>query len=197
MSARVRNLILVALSAGGVGLVGALTRTDKAMAQGPHTFQVEVVNTPTVSVGNPASNPALTRDVDDAARQPFHVFLSCLIVTPNSSCSDFADAVPAGKVLVVETITASVRVPSGTVPRLNVFRAEGLVYFHAYLDLAHQGTATGNAYYRSVANVRLYFQGDTAPGLELESLGSLSGALEATVSGYFVDCGSSTACPIS
>jgi hypothetical protein len=84
-------------------------------------FDVNVVNTPTVSVATmpplliDSSNPVLVRDVDNPARQPFT--FQQLRVTNGGEPENFTFQVPTGKRLVVEQVSVEV---SGDITNLKV-----------------------------------------------------------------------------
>jgi hypothetical protein len=64
-----------------------------------NTPNVHVTNSPAVLVGNPSSSPVLTRSVDDPGLQPFQF-------TQQGPDLLFRFAVPAGKTLVIENLSA-------------------------------------------------------------------------------------------
>ncbi len=131
-----------------IGLIGVLTLLAIATIGRPHTGlgasgsdiraaaaqtqNVNVVNTPTVQVGNfpvttnvavtgtptvgldagnntvkiDTSNPVLVRDVDNPARQPFEGSTSLVVVFGQTQALGHFITVPAGKVLIVEHVSA-------------------------------------------------------------------------------------------
>jgi hypothetical protein len=74
-----------------------------------------------VTVVNPSASPVPTKDVDNPARHPF--VAQCDINVMASSVPQFCDlgTVPAGSVLVVETVLGSIGTTVVTDPNLSAF----------------------------------------------------------------------------
>jgi hypothetical protein len=72
-----------------------------------------------VKVMNGAGNPVPVGDVDQPARQIFRESLSCAVAQGQIDCMNQL-SVPAGKLLVIETISATLNVPGGQQPSLSV-----------------------------------------------------------------------------
>ena len=191
---RRQKFMLLGGTIGGIALLATLTTSPEAWAQG-------MMKTLLVQVTNPAADPVLVRDVDNAVYQPFSAFLSCAIDPGDTFCADsMADFVPPGELLVVETITAEANGPVGQVVLLNAFKGNSSgSNVHAFLSLVPQaGTASGNTFYRSVTTgARLYFEAGTSFGLTLARQGVTDDAgLSAVVTGFMVNCGPGPGCAI-
>src|SRR5438552_13850372 len=74
----------------------------------PYPSNVNVVNTPNVNVVNTPASPVPVRDVDNPARQPFHVEAVAGFADGASTTGGILiPAVPAGKRLVIEHLSVS------------------------------------------------------------------------------------------
>lgn len=92
--------------------------------------------------GNTAATPLFVRDTDNPARQPFVSFCS-LSAFPGLGSCNFA-TVPAGKELVIEMFTVSIRMVVGDKPFSSVLSgaANGTGY-NLFYPLSFNGTETG------------------------------------------------------
>jgi hypothetical protein len=78
----------------------------------PVTGTVTVTNAPTsTTVNNPATNPVLVRDVDVEQREPVQFRGVTTSFTGSSGSTSFV-TVPAGKMLVIEHVSASINLPT-------------------------------------------------------------------------------------
>lgn len=82
--------------------------TVRARQQGDWT--VGIVGTPTVEVGNTEAAPVLTRDVDRPTAQPFKAEVVLNVPDGNGGENAFV-TIPAGKILVIEHVSAWGSVP--------------------------------------------------------------------------------------
>lgn len=82
----------------------------------PISTDVNVVNTPSVTVNNPTGSPVPVRDVDHAALQPVSGECDAVYgtVTNLKQCALYT--VPAGKRLVVETVMYQLSIDTGAFP---------------------------------------------------------------------------------
>jgi hypothetical protein len=96
---KLKNTLMLVGAVGALGLVSSVLTSKPAVAQG---------GGPTVTIGNPLPLPV--RNVDEVKRVPFQLDLEC---TGNFGGCPAGYSVPAGKRLVVEHISARVRVPQG------------------------------------------------------------------------------------
>lgn len=157
-----------------------------------------------VSVTNPARNPVLVRDVDNAVRQTVQGFSEC--GGSGSTCGVPLYLVPSGKLLVLETLTTSMQVPTGgkalvtlTINDPAVFKTE--LFF---LTLESQGTFTGSSsspadFFTGTHLVRIYAgPGSTVSFNSQTNVSNSTAVIDSTVSisGYLVNCGSGSGCPL-
>lgn len=95
-----------------VSTQGTTNVAGVVQAQQNGAWNVGIVGTPTVKVGNTVASPAIVRDVDSRARGAFQLELDVPI--PSGSFSAFNSfPVPEGKRFVIEYASATVRTPSG------------------------------------------------------------------------------------
>ena len=188
----------VLASLGLVILLASLLFVDPARghaAAPPGDRDVKVVNTPAepvpvtgaVTVGNAAASPVLVRDVDRSAPQPF----SYSTATSFPGTSDFAGPmtfnVPAGKILVIETVSMKVEVAAGSNLRAAFATFSGGVASEFYLPMT--GTPWG-AFQRFQTTQQVRIHAD--PGAQVWTLVQREGALPGgaawfNVAGYLVD----------
>lgn len=81
-----------------------ITSMPTVKAQQFGSWNVDITNTPSVQVGNTATNPVQVRDVDSPARQPFQKGIAVTIPAGTGFESAFFQ-VPAGKRLVIEYVS--------------------------------------------------------------------------------------------
>ena len=150
-----------------------------------------------VQIGNSPASPVLVRNVENPARQPFQASGHCSLTNLLNCSADIA--VPAGKLLVIETITLQFLVDTGLRGEASVVvTLNGSPQFHL-LPVDFQATTTsGTDVLRGAHAVRLYAD----PGSKVTFAAEVTnipvvGDFTATFSGYLVDCGSGTGtCPI-
>jgi hypothetical protein len=166
-----------------VGLIGLVTplpsRGQGSSGNAPPPSDVNVVN--------PATNPALVRDVDRPAAQPYQDTLSVEIPNGETSESGALNPVPTGKRLVVEY--ASARADFAGDQMATVTLVSGDVRYH--LPMIFQGFFGhfGNRA-RLVASepVRLYIDAGGSLGVEVSRTGDLeSGFISVSISGHLVN----------
>lgn len=161
----------------------------------PTTQDVNVVNTPNVSVVNTTASPVQVRDVDNPARQPFHAQVMGGFADGASTTGDIIlTTVPDGKQLVIEYVSifgamitgqqmidASVKFHSGFYDEYD---------FHHLMNESRTNVAGTLDYFVASGPVRFY----SGPGpvycfAERNSTtGANPNSVTFTVSGYFVDC---------
>jgi len=150
-----------------------------------------------VQIGNSPASPVPVRNVENPARQPFQASGQCSLTNLLNCSADIA--VPAGKLLVIETITLQFLVDTGLRGEASVVvTLNGSPQFHL-LPVDFQATTTsGTDVLRGAHAVRLYAD----PGSKVTFAAEVTnipvvGDFTATFSGYLVDCGSGTGtCPI-
>jgi len=168
----------------------AFTDVGQAVAA-PAASNVNVVNTPTVIIGNNPSTPLPVFNVDNPASQPFQESAQFtmagdpLIFATNSDIT----VVPAGKMLVIEHVTFS----GGTGPPGKMFAGistsiVGPEKTH-WLVLTEHGVVLGTTVFMASQPMRLYAgPGTTVRGNAFRSPDSLGeGPGEFSISGHFVD----------
>jgi hypothetical protein len=74
--------------------------------------QVGISGTPTVTVGNGATNPAIVRDSDSPGRQPFEQ-LFLVTLTDGAGWGEISIQVPPGKRWVIEHASGEASLPTG------------------------------------------------------------------------------------
>ena len=204
-------IVLIGLGACAMGIT-MLGSAPAYTQQGPpgldvivrNTPDVNVVNNPLVSalqsgpwnmgingsvnIGNSATSPVPTRDVDNPARQPFQWPFVWFV--PPGLASEFSPSVtvPAGKCLVIETVSAQAVADVSTFMRLRILTtANGQLVGH-FIDVENRGTAGGLNNFHGTHAVRIYAD----PGTTVRfgaGRGDTSGYVDvnAAISGYFVD----------
>jgi hypothetical protein len=178
---KMKRLRTYAVFAGGlVILIGCLNLLTPSVAEAPPTTQVVVVN--------PGTSPVLVRDVDNRARQPFQEMKESNC-TNTSACSvQFTDP-PAGKLLVVETVSAQVViVPTGAefVLGFSVNQPSGNI--NLYLaPVRTVSDFSGHDIYQVTQQVRAYNQGSgPACGMSAPN-GATNLRIICAFAGYLVD----------
>ncbi len=171
---RFRNALLA--TAAALLIVQALlfTGPGQALAQ----------NVASVIVANTAANPVPVRDVDNG-QQPVIVAGSFAIATGQNSASRLLLTVPAGKRLVVETVSISLDIPQG-----QFLEKLTLTGNHHAFELAptRLGTNAGVDWYGGTFAFRTYVD----PGAEVIVFGyrnvtSGTTVISAVMSGYYID----------
>lgn len=183
-------------SGSNVGIAG----TPTVDAQQSGTWSVGISGTPTVGI-DAANNtvkidtasPVPVRDVDNPARQPFDGSISVLI----RDGFDFGfveldtSAVPAGKRLVIEHVSAFTSLPSGQKVVSILLRTLG--HGEAWLGADFRATTHGFDRFITSQPVRLYADSGATVGrapvsaLIVRDGDAGSGQLFVSISGYLVD----------
>jgi hypothetical protein len=147
----------------------------------------------------PPLSPVLVRDVDNAVRNPV-VAQTFDCVLPDGvldGTTTIGDAVPSGKLLVIETLTGSATPRTGqrAVLQMSITTAGTLV--GVQLPLALQAPSSGTDFYSGNVPVRLYVDSGTTPKVFCSRNATTGTAnFSVTYSGYLVDCGSGSGCPL-
>ena len=168
----------------------------------PFARDVNVVNTPlpvdvtntsldvtgTVLVANPSTDPVLVRDVDNPAPEPFQTTVLVSVSEGNAVGSE-SMAIPPGKQLVVEHVSAVVSLPIGQkVIRVGVkteLSGSGLV--EHFLPATLQGTQTADRdIFIASQQTRLYADPQLIVTFERDDF-SGNASSEFAISGYLVD----------
>jgi len=183
-----------------LAVIGTIMDARKVQAQGPSDgLSVKIVNPLPVPVtgsfsinGNSAANPLLVRSIDSPGRQPFESSATLTVNSSNQVIYTFP-AVPAGKRLVVEFLSAEAFAFSGTptaaVAHFAVFDGNSHV-FHL------PATQTATSRFQGTGQVRAYIDGGQKISMIFSynpgGSPSLSGG--AFLSGYLVDCTGANTC---
>ncbi len=186
-------IVLIGLGALTLGMT-MLGSAPAYTQQGAPTFDV--------NVANPASSPVLVREVDNPGRHAFQRSLSC-DDAPGAPAECFTFfTVPASQLLVIETVTAKARVIAGEKLILRVHTTVGpeTGRFH-YIKLVLHGTdGFGSSVFIAAESVRLYADPSSAVSVTLQNVdfggGSIVRLDDFVLSGYLVDCGAGSGCPL-
>lgn len=161
----------------------------------PVTGSITISNTPTVNVGNTATNPVLVRDVNNA-REPFMRFVE-LSIEPNETvfsaqfpaCPNnpnlCSNAVPPGKLMVIEHISAwaNLFVPGQRLLAVVEQVGPGLRYYPVVMYFQTYGD-----YFVGSNETKLYFWPGETVGARVRRDGvSGGGYVTMTISGYFMN----------
>ena len=158
----------------------------------PAVFSLNVVaappppqNTP-VTVTNTPANPVPTKDVDTPAKQPFQEE----VVATLASGPDGAviTTVPAGKRLVIETITSNSRIDISGVavsPQL-LLTVNNRTVTHI-IGLNSIGQNATISFWTATHGVRLYADPSTEVHVACRAIINANQFCDVTISGYFVD----------
>lgn len=199
------RLVCAAPFVGTVALLAPLSGHAQTLTVGPNK-PVLVVNSPsepvpvtgTISVDSSPESPAFVRDVDDPARQRFQASNVCEFAAGQERC--FIDlSVPSGKLLVIETISAHVFVQPGKRGKAAVDVAQGGDDVTYPLPLLNEGTFGLGDGFAGLHLVRLYADPGSTVTFFMDRSATATTIVEsasASVSGYLVECGVGTGCPI-
>ncbi len=100
------------------------------------------------------------------------------------------DPIPANRRLVIEFVSASITVPTGSDPLLTLHSLVGGRSSPFILPLTYIGPAANGDEYRVTMMVRLYVDGNGVNGPEVECLKSVSGpgsSCTVDISGYLIE----------
>jgi hypothetical protein len=180
------RIITCALAVAGVLFIGS-----QAMAQ---------QGGPSVTVINPATNPAKTSSVDDPGRIPYQFFklqrcvgsLSCQVTTPQ---------VPQGKRLVVQHVTALgiLSPPPGSyLVAGNVFRGEGelISTFTPPPLFAFNHSSSGEDNFVIDQTTLGYADAGSTVTFYTQTTGAFQ-QVDFTITGYLLDCTVNQCAPIA
>jgi len=178
---------------GGVSINGtpSVNVANVANVNVANTPAVSVTNTPTVNLaaGNSVkvesgASPLAVRSVSDPAHSFFHGQCVLPFQTPSPSCQ--AGTVPAGKVLVVESITGSLELTADVVLRPMDFNFQPLAA--TVLPQSHQVAGSDFQVLVVAQSTRMYFEAGTALVFHVTT-GNFPQTLFGTfhVNGYLVD----------
>ncbi len=187
---RIKNSLI---AFGGLSLlIGAIALVTPLPTQGHGDDPVgppkpvNVVNTPTVQVSNPAGAPVPVRDVDNPARQTVHTNVFCL-ANSMIGCDETIYTVPAGKRLVIEYASMVAEIPVGQVASWTISTfVGGRLERHRFPQTPPSVAFNNVNATESGQQVRIYAD----PGTNVKAGGipnSGSGPFTFTISGHLVD----------
>ena len=173
-------------------------------AAGPPTTNVNVVNSPTVNlapgssvgitgtpavqVSNSAASPVPIRDIDNPARQRWQGAAQVLFNFPDTQLvTTFGPAIPAGKIFVIEYITAHGALPSGQKLRFILFNDAGYTLIQHYFAPTFVGTDFTVDNLILSESVRFYAISMPTINVTRFPDNSGSGFVNLSLSGYLVD----------
>ena len=162
----------------------------------PVSGTVNLAATTSVGIaGNSALTPFFVRDVDNPAAQPFSAKALFSWANGEFLANAFIVAVPPGKRLVIEFVSANVNMPPGQKPYHTVLYATDPTFGNLrsiHLNATLQGSSPGGGFDSYVANqpVRIY----ASPGEYLavqvyrnSTASTFTDAIADDVAGYLVD----------
>jgi hypothetical protein len=170
----------------------ALSSATQAVPSPPSPTNVNVVNTPNVSVVNTTASPVPVRDVDNPARQPFEAQVVGGFADGAATTGDITIAtVPAGKLLVIEHVSVfGTMLPGQKLVRATIQTEDVSIY----LRISPQGSNAGGsrdyfiasgAVWTVTGKVHPVFRGT---GERDSFAGANPDSVTFTISGYFVNC---------
>jgi hypothetical protein len=141
-----------------------------------------------VQIGNPASSPAIVRNVDRPTAQPFRTTLfSTFNAGFAASTSAGPFVVPGGKRLVIEFVTVNITLPAQQ--QAQFARLDTTGSFNQYLSLTPAGNdATGKPVFIGTHRIFVILEpGTSMDAFGVRNSGTDFGVLIMTLSGYLVD----------
>jgi len=142
-----------------------------------------------VRVVNPPSAPALVRDVDARAREPFDAHFE-IILPPGAGGQNAAVAIPSGKRLVIEHASARGQVPAGQQIEYTLWtKLTTTSLLPHYLPVSQQYGVGLETVFIAGGPVRLYGDGDSASVYVRadRSLAQGTATVRLSLSGYLED----------
>ena len=178
--------------AGTVSITGTpgvnVMNTPSVMVSG--TPNVNVSNMPTVGIDPLNSTVKLLRDPENPARQPVNHLDGCSLNPGDFTCSAFSPyIVPAGKELVIESASASVRLPTTQkVADIHLATTAGGTGTIKYLAPSYQADDGTFAHFLASQQMRFYADPSTTVIMECDrNTGAGTGGCAVGFSGYLVD----------
>ena len=151
------------------------------------SWSVGINGTPNVTVGNTAGDPVLVRNVENAARHPFHATADCF--TNELSCSTTIAFVPAGKRLLIEYVSLqATSLPSGQVATMIISTLLGTRPAAHYFSPTPPATMLGTVT-RAGLGQQVRIHAGTETNVSVSGIKGVSGfgAFSFTISGYLED----------
>jgi hypothetical protein len=187
-----KEVIVVNPSTKPVPVVGTTTVTGTATISGD--VNATITGTPTVTVGNAATNPVHVQDMQDLATNAFQLQVGANMPGGSGQAnSPFSGSIPSGKRFVIESISAISEVGPSEKPWINMLinMTSGNQAFHN-LVLSFQSIASPfDLYQASSQATKIYVDSDTVTASTVNChrhpAGATSAACSVTFSGYLVN----------
>jgi hypothetical protein len=182
------KIVVFAVAFLAIALMASILVNHPVGAAGPPSgLDVQVLN-----------NPLTVRDAENPGRHAFQALAFCSAAPTITGCHvDFA--VPANQLLVIETVSASINMPEGQSGNSNIQTHTTSLGALFHLPLQLEGNnGSGFVFYGTTQSVRLYANPGTTVTATMNRLGGSTGtaAAGASISGYLIDCGAGTGCPL-
>jgi hypothetical protein len=168
----------------------------------------------TVRVTNPATQPVLTSRVDEPARVPYQVQLTgpsaigCGNILTTAICGGRINGVPAGKRLVIQSVTGSLVANASPtnaqiliaseLPSVGYYGVPSISIFPNIINIPGQPSfTTGDSNVIFQSHLTVYVDGGTRAQVSITLSGpSAASAPIIVVSGYVIDCTAAPCEPI-
>jgi len=181
--------------AGNVGISGtpnvnvANTPTTNALQAGSWNVGINGL----VQVGNPATNPVQVQDVGRTARQPFQI-ARLLFIIAGSTGGVFPVPLPAGRLVVIEQISARATLVTGQLITMSITSEFGGPGHSVFVVPKPHPFAAG--IFETTRNVRIYAHANSRFEVAVSLNNAMGGGAEIHLHGYSVDCVSPPACTL-
>jgi hypothetical protein len=194
------NVKVVNTAAETVPVTGSVTigNTPAVDARQSGDWNVGITGTPIVNIGNTSANPALVRDVSNA-REPFMRSVDLGIIPDNTgagaqfpACPNnpnlCSNAVPPGKLMVVEYISAWAYMEPGQRISANVETVGVPLRFYPVIMFYQASTQAYGDILAGSNETKLYFwPGETVGARVRRDSPSGNALVSMTISGYFIN----------
>ena len=173
------KVLLLALSFGILTAVLIFVSGGPASAQNPN-----------------APIPVQVRDVDNPGRNRFQAGNACHMSSGTDICT-LTFSVPVNNLLAIEMVSARVEVPVGQKMVVRINTTQGGTTVDHFLNVEPQGNFVTSDRLGVTHSVRLYADPGTTVGVRAARNSSTADAdVTAAISGYLVDCGAGSGCPL-
>lgn len=161
------SYLFVVVRVGILSLTVTFANVGQAVAQTTQPLQANVAK----------PKPTLVRDVDNPAGHSLEEAFSCLVPDGQDTCSVVPFVVPAGKVLVIETVSARAIVPAGQQPVVSLSTSQpAATATHQYsLPLTLVASHEGNNQFGTTQLVRVYVRAGGSFDFGIRRFGGTSG----------------------
>lgn len=166
----------------------AVQNTPTVNAKQSGVWNVGIAGTPTVEVGNAAANPVFVRDVNDKPQTPYQAEVEVNLAENQGGGNGFI-TVPAGKIFVVEQVSAIGFAPTGQILQFSVgtrILPDSIRREHYLQTTKEENDALTNKFTASQM-VKIYAYVASVSVRVTRNLANDTAVGRFTVSGYFVD----------